>query len=341
MHGDGTLHLAFLLRGGIGDVVLNLAWMDALVSLAGCPCCVDIYTNTPERCMKALCRSCPWVQNIRSLKTEVDVACFDAVFDIMQLPQVKACCEERLTALSLPLRQYVQRLLSFQSAHASFYLDENQAMGIHYADVMGTFRRGQADFDGSLGLKDSDFTLLPRLEYAEVSRRFSLRPGYVTLQREAGASAQSLKMWSTAKYSALLEALCREYPSVQFVVLGLEKNFPVPEGREQIVDLRGRTGFDEFMTLVRHARLHIGCEGVVPHLRHYLRGGPSLVLYGPSCARMLSYPENIALSGSECPNGCEGILPSWQDVCLKGYDHCRSLEEITVEQVMEQVRPIL
>lgn len=174
-----------------------------------------------------------------------------------------------------------------------------------------------------------------------MSRRFSLRPGYVTLQREAGASAQSLKMWSTAKYSALLEALCREYPSVQFVVLGLEKNFPVPEGLEQIVDLRGRTGFDEFMTLVRHARLHIGCEGVVPHLRHYLRGGPSLVLYGPSCARMLSYPENIALSGSECPNGCEGILPSWQDVCLKGYDHCRSLEEITVEQVMEQVRPIL
>lgn len=341
MHGDGTLHLAFLLRGGIGDVVLNLAWMDALVSLAGCPCCVDMYTNTPEACMKALCRSCPYVNNLHSLKETIPFSSFDAVFDIMQLPQVKACCEERLTRLSRPFRHYVQRLLNFQSAHASFYLDENQAMSIHYADVMGTFRRGQADFDGSLGLKDSDFTLLPRLEYAEVSRRFSLRPGYVTLQREAGASAQSLKMWSTAKYSALLEALCREYPSVQFVVLGLEKNFPVPEGREQIVDLRGRTGFDEFMTLVRHARLHIGCEGVVPHLRHYLRGGPSLVLYGPSCARMLSYPENIALSGSECPNGCEGILPSWQDVCLKGYDHCRSLEEITVEQVMEQVRPIL
>lgn len=338
---DTKLHIAFILRGGIGDIILNIAWMDKIISLTECPCAVHIYTNESESCMSALCSTCSYVENIQSLKNILELSLFDAVFDIMQLPQVKACCEERLIRLSRPFWNYVQRLLRFQSAHSSFYIDENQAMGIHYAEVMGTFRRGQADFDGSLGLKDSTFTLSPRLEYAEVSRRFSLRLGYVTLQREAGASAQSLKMWSTAKYSALLEVLCREYPSVQFVVLGLDNNFDVPEGLEQVADLRGRTNFDEFMTLVHHARLHIGCEGVVPHLRHYLRGGPSLVLYGPSCARMLSYPENIALSGFECPNGCEGLTPSWQHICLKGYDHCRSLEEITVEQVMEQVRDIL
>ncbi len=334
---DDVLHLAFLLRGGIGDIILNLAWVDALVSLAGCPCYVDIYTNTPEACMKALSCPYPYVTHLHSLKTHIPFSSFDAVFDIMQLPQVKACCEERLTSLSLALGNYVQRLLNFQTSHALFYLDENQAMGIHYADVMGTFRRGQADFDGSLGLKDSTFTLHSRLEFEDVARRFSLRPGYITLQREAGACAHSLKLWSAAKYTSLLERLCREYPSAQFVVLGMEKNFDAPNSKH-VIDLRGRTNFDEFMTLVRHARLHIGCEGVVPHLRHYLRGGPSLVLYGPSCARMLSYPENIALSGSECPNGCEGIIPSWQKICLKGYKCCNSLEEITVDQVMQQIR---
>ena len=162
-HTDNTLHLAFLLRGGIGDIVINLAWMDKLVSLAECPCEANIYTNTPESCMRALCQPCAYVRNLRSLKTRMDFASFDAVFDIMQLPQLKSCCEDRLRALSLPFRNYAQRLLKFQTSHSSFYMDENQAMGIHYADVLGTFRRGQADFDASLGLKNSDFTLSPAL----------------------------------------------------------------------------------------------------------------------------------------------------------------------------------
>lgn len=340
--GGDELRLAFMLRGGIGDVVINLSWLEALTQISARPCRSDVFTGASKDCMSALCWNKDYIRRVMTLKQKITLADYDVVFDVMQNPQVRAICPERLKKLSPALWDYVQRLLRFQSSHASFYMDENQAMGIHYADVMGTFRRGQADFDGSLGLKDSDFTLHPRIPWEEVSRRFSLRPGYVTLQREAGASEQSLKLWNASRYSALLEELHREYPSVQVVLLGVKKNFDMPEGLEEyIVDLRGRTSFDEFMTLVRHARLHIGCEGVVPHLRHYLRGGPSLVLYGPSCARMLSYPENIALSGAECPNGCEGILPSWQDVCLKGYDHCRSLEEISVEQVMKQIRNIL
>ena len=342
IYDDAVLHLAFLLRGGIGDVVLNLAWMDALISLSGCPCSVDIYTNTPECCMKALCLACPYVEHLHSLKENVEFSSFDAVFDIMQNPQIKSCCEERLKELSPPFWSYAQRLLSFQSSHPAFYIDEHQALGIHYADVMGIFRRGQADFDASLGLKDSTFTLLPRLSWEDVARRFHLPPGYITLQREAGASPASLKLWDAAKYTALVESLLGELPSIPVLVLGIEKNFDIPEGRKgQLFDLRGRTNFDELMTLVRYARLHIGCEGMIPHLRHYLRGGPSLVLFGPSCARMLSYPENTALSGTECPNGCEGILSSWQKHCLKGYEHCHSLEEITVEQVIQQVRNLL
>ncbi len=341
-HSDNILHLAFLLRGGIGDIILNLAWMDALVSITNCSCRATIYTNTKKSCMYTFCKNILYVDNIYTLKGNVHFSSFDAVFDIMQNPQIKSYCKERLKILSPPFMNYVQRLLTFQSSHSSFYLDENQAMGIHYADVTGSFRRGQADFDGSLNLKDSNFTLQAPLSHEDIFRRFGVPAEYLTIQREAGAYAESTKLWSASKYSVLLETLCREYPSKSVVLLGLEKNFEMPQWLEgQIIDLRGRTDFDEFMSLVRYSRLHIGCEGIVPHLRHYLRGGPSLVLFGPSCARMLGYPENIALSGTECPNGCEGILPSWQYNCLKGYNYCRSLEEITVEQVMQQVQNIL
>lgn len=336
---DRFLHLAFLLRGGIGDVVLNIVWMDALIALADCSCHVTVFTNTPKSCMEALCKQLSYVKAIHTLKTNIEFSSFDAVFDVMQNPQVKSCCEERLKHLSSPLRDYVLRLIGFQSSHSSFYLDENQALGIHYADVMGRFRRGQADFDGSLGLKDSTFAFQAPLNREDLARRFGLPAVYFTIQREAGAYAESTKLWAIAKYSALVEALCREYPAIPVVLLGLEKNFAAPQNlNEKLFDLRGRTNFKEFMSLVRYSRLHTGCEGLVPHLRHYLRGGPSIVLFGPSCARMLGYPENIALSGTECPNGCEGILSSWQSHCLKGFSSCRSLDEISVEQVMQKVR---
>lgn len=337
-----SLNFAFLLRGGIGDVILNIAWMDALIHRAECPCTVDIYTNTPKICMTDICIPCPYIKNIETLKEKINASDYDVIFDVMQLPKIRACDPKRLNKLSSFMEGYVQKLIDFQSSHASYYFDENQAMGIHYADVMGTFRRGQADFDGSLGLKDSTFTLQAPLRREELSSRFGLNGDYITIQRESGVSSQSLKLWSAAKYTAMLDALCREYPTVPAVLIGKEKNFSLPAGSHgYILDLRGRTNFEEFMTLVRYARLHIGGEGVVPHMRHYLRGGPSLVLFGPSCARQLGYPENSALSGTECPNGCEGIAPAWQEICLKGYDCCRSLEEVTTDQVMDRVRSLL
>lgn len=334
--------LAFgvILRGGIGDEVMSLAFIHELVGLSGVPCKVDIFSACPVGVMQSICFGLPHIKHVHALKERIALDRYDIVLDVLRHAQVKALCENSVRTHASDLHAYLQKLIRFQRGHATWYSDENQAMGIHYADVMGTFRRGQADFDASLGLKDSAFTLQSRLGFADVARRFSLRPGYVTLQREAGACAHSLKLWSAAKYASLLERLCHEHPSTQFVVLGMDKNFDAPDS-EQVIDLRGLTGFDEFMALVRHARLHIGCEGVVPHLRHYLRGGPSLVLYGPSCARMLSYPENSALSGAECPNGCEGILFSWQETCLKGYACCRSLEEITVEQVARRVGEML
>ena len=329
------LRLAFILRGGIGDVIINLAWMEALTDLSQVLCRVDIFTNTPNDCMRELCWDKACVDEILSLKTSVPLSAYDAVFDVMQNPQVRSACRERLEALSPSLWDYVRRLLAFQAAHASFYTDENQAMGIHYADVMGGGRRRQPDFDGSLDLLHSDFMLNCRVPFSEVAQRFRLERPYVTLQREAGASEHSLKMWSAEKYTALVTAMRERFPGYDIVLVGQRRNFELPAGSgEHVRDLRGRTSFGELMSIVGHAALHIGGEGLIPHLRHFLRGGASLVLFGPSCARMLGYPENLALFGLECPNGCEGITPAWQQKCLKGYDYCRSLEEIQVEDVL-------
>ena len=335
---DGPVKLAAMLRGGIGDEVMSLAYVYELTRLAGTACEVDIYSACSTEALEAVCHGQAFVAAVRSIREPCDLERYDAALDILRHAQVKALCKPRLKRAAPALAAYLDRLVLFQNAHKNWYTDENQAMGIHYSEVRGSFRRGQADFDGALGLKDSPFTLNSRLDLACLNERFGVEPGFVTLQREAGANPESTKLWAPENYTELLRELRSRRPGRQLVLVGVEKNFAAPADPEgRILDLRGRTDFYELMALVKHARLHIGCEGLVPHLRHYLRGGPSVILFGPSAATMLGYPENIACSGKECPHGCEGIRPSWQDECLKGYPSCRSIAEISVETVLDKV----
>lgn len=201
--------------------------------------------------------------------------------------------------------------------------------------MWGGGRRCQPDFDGSLELKNNVFTLKCRESFADVSAKFGIRRPYVTLQREAGASPLSLKLWSAEKYRALIESLRQHFPMYQLVIIGLNRGFELPFKNEYIRDLRAQTSFAELMSIVQNAFLHIGGEGIIPHMRYYLQGGKSVVLFGPSCARRYNYSGNIPLFGTECPNGCEGLMQTWQTTCLKGYAYCRSLEEIQVDDVLE------
>lgn len=303
---------------------------------------VDIYSSCTVAVLEAICHKQDFISSVHSIKETCTLEEYDAVLDILRHAQVKALCKPRLERAAPALAVYLDRLVAFQNAHKSWYTDENQAMGIHYSYVRGTFRRGQADFDCSLGLKDSLFTLNCKWNFEDIAQKFGLASGYITLQREAGANPKSTKLWAEENYTELLQKLVNHFPERQLVLIGVEKNFTVPEGCEgRILDLRGQSDFYEFMAIVKYAKLHIGCEGIVPHLRHYLRGGPSVILFGPSAACMLSYPENIACSGSECPYGCEGIRISWQDECLKGYDYCHSIAEIRVEDVVDKAAHIL
>ena len=108
-----------------------------------------------------------------------------------------------------------------------------------------------------------------------------------------------------------------------------------------LLDLRGRTTFAEVKALLRGAALHIGGEGLVPHLRHFLGGGPSVVLFGPTSARHYGYPENVNLHGSLCPEGCERLTASWQQRCVLGHPVCRSLEEISVPDILQHSAELL
>ena len=52
------------------------------------------------------------------------------------------------------------------------------------------------------------------------------------------------------------------------------------------------------------------------HARHFLGGGTSVVLFGPTDERFYGYPENVNLSRRFCPFACELIDDDWIQLAL-------------------------
>lgn len=46
---DKNLHVAFILEGGIGDIVINANYIENFIRIASCPVIIDIYAGQKKR----------------------------------------------------------------------------------------------------------------------------------------------------------------------------------------------------------------------------------------------------------------------------------------------------
>lgn len=330
---DTPLGMAALVRGGIGDALLSLAFLHGLAVYAGVPVFIDVYSSSPPEAVRSLCYGHKVFRQISSLKHRL-INEYDLIVDITRMAWFPGVNARKIAALSPPLLKFIEDTNKFRKKNHAFFIDEGQRLSMDYANVLGAFRQCQMDMQNILCLKEQPFSLVCEENIAETVKTFGLSEGYITLHRESGDEGKnSLKLWSETKYRSLITNLREQYPQRNIVLLGCMKdgNFP------GVVDLRGETSFPQLKALLKGAALHIGCEGIMPHLRHFLHGGPSIVLFGPTSCRHYGYGENANLSGTLCPQGCEWLSRDWQGTCIRGFYHCRSLEEISVSHVMDKV----
>lgn len=326
-----------LVRGGLGDNLISAAFLHGLASLADAPVRLEVHTSAPTDVFRSLVFGHEEFALVRSLREAPAGPC-DLVVDITRMARFPGMNEARLARLAPRLLAFVEKNEAFRRENPEFFSDEGERIGMDLADLTGAFRQGQADPSGILDLRGGNFTLFCEKDPDAVRRTFGLPEGFITLQRESGdGGAHSLKLWSAERYAALAEELRRRFPGRVPVLIGSRRETDIPG----LLDLRGRTTFAEVKALLRGAALHIGGEGLVPHLRHFLGGGPSVVLFGPTSARHYGYPENVNLHGSLCPEGCERLTASWQQRCVLGHPVCRSLEEISVPDILQHSAELL
>lgn len=329
---DKAEHVVFDVCGGIGDLVINARYINAFARHLGDNVQIDILSE--EKFFEAnqsIFRQC---RNINRIITAADKY-YDLFISLVRFPVIKYAFADRLSG---KLRDYINRIHTFHEENP--LAAENDFLGRCYSLLKGRRRENQADIDNLLDVMNDDFKIESILDTSDVLQKFNLaaRP-FITVQTGAGFCFQDIKnetrQWPAKNYEQLVRLLKADYPQYEIVQIG-------DVWQEEISgidkDLRGQTSFEELMVIVKNAKLHISQEGGIPILRHFLQGGTSVVLFGPTDEKFFGFPENINLSARACPLPCEWIFRDWMKKCMKTGDYAECMRRISPEEVFEGIK---
>lgn len=321
------LRVALVLDGGMGDNLLHIRYIRDLCSQCR-PFHLDVYSSLSPQIAQKLFGGIEHVASIRNGRVEEN---YDLILYSLFVPMTVVCHKERFDKLaSRALKAYVESLERFKAKNPHWFIHQKYSMAhiLSYARLAEIKREKLPYMTGELPPKAEEFLELelPQPVFPWGTRRF------VTISRGSGAEQESTKLWPVHSYNKVMSLLRARFPGVIFVQTGklYEKKL------EADYDLRGKTSVEELAVLMRNAALHISSESGTVHLRHLLRGGPSVVFFGPTDPIFYGYEENCNLRAEDCMP-CEWVQLDWQKNCCRGFGACRALEALKAEDAVQRI----
>lgn len=337
---DAVPHIAFIVKGGIGDVVCNLFYIQAFSEKFGLGKFLDIYMEYDADIRDGLLCGKSFFNRALPDKALV-VQDYDVIVHLVRLPSVLKFCRDKLQRLGLDeLCDYLGYLEQGRQQNPIMFMSSSQgdAVAMRYAQLQNRRRPEEADLGNRLMMREKSFALSCVEDSDAVLRKFGLEKGaYILVQRGVGEAdrfdGQTTRLWPAARYEEVCRFLKDSFPQYRLVQPG--------SGRDDALaavhlDLRGKTSFEELKVLLKEARLLLCCEGGMAHLRHFLGGGRSVVLFGPTAADFYGYPENVNVCSGAC-RGCEWLSCDWHKKCLRGFEAPLCFEALNTVDVLRLV----
>ncbi|MBR5242972.1 MAG: hypothetical protein IKW13_01940 [Thermoguttaceae bacterium] len=330
-----ALNVGLFFTGGLGDYLIAANYFGYLKRFVGdAPVKFSLFAASPGAARAAFADP---IDERPFVPQRFDLAISTARFPLVERvdrARVERFCP-RLTAL-------IDAYRALESAQPLIFSLPPYGDGIAnaFSVARGELRIQQPDVGGFLGIgTDFDVEIPAPTDEDAVLRKFGLDgKTFVTLNRgiDAGAkNAESTKMWPLDYYVRLVADLKRAFPERTFVQLGVSaERSPKIAGVD--VDLVGKTNLDEVKILLKRAESHIDGEGGMTHLRRAMKGGPSVVLFGPTEPTLYGYPQNLNLR-APCCRACEWAAPDWSAVCPRTGGKAECMERLTPEFVAEKI----
>lgn len=329
-----SFKVAFRLTNMIGDVLVNLNYLKGFSRHLPENCILDIYSGLNEEVIDGLFYGNDFINQFIKGKYP-DKGKYDLVVDLDRYPEILYCSDRINSENNHFLSEYVKIVSDFNMENPVFLLYGSWAerVGIEYARLFGRTRHTQGDIHDFLNLKNVKYSLKANPEFKRILDQNGLeKKRYITFQRGIAGAGEYTRLWSLENYKAVVNWLKNSYPEYRLVQLGRTDTLEI-EGID--LDLRGKTSFEELKNILKYALIHIDGDCGMVHVRHYLQGGISIVLFGPTSPDYIGYPENINLRADGCPGFCEWISNDWQEKCIRGYKDlpCMVKPEIVIEKI--------
>jgi hypothetical protein len=341
---DGICRIGFRLKGGVGDIILSLNWLQNFHRFLGGTFAFDLYIQNKRglcEIIQTLCREQTFVnQVLPSSQVKRD---YDLYVNMVRYPEILHYNESKIRILSPQLHQWCLAVDQFRRDHSIVYRSGSGGgyyMGLKLATLQGHHRLQQADIDNLIQV-ESVFQPKILADTQETLAKLSLEnKRFITMQRGVGAGDRNMstRLWLPQYYETLTRLMKERMPDVCIVQVGEQDKLPI-NGVDR--DLRGKTSFEDIMVLMQQSGCHIDGECGLVHLRHFLKGGPSVVLFGPTDKQFYGYAENVNLQSDACAGGCEWITPVYTAKCACGFSENVCLTRLAPETVLKEVLQIV
>lgn len=340
------VNVGFLLAGGIGDFVIVANYIYKFREKYGYDRIrIDVFAHNSFLGAQSVFQPGNVIDNLYPEEGNERTFCdYDLFVQITRYPNIKRRRLNRLAELKPELLDYVFMCEKFRAENDRFFskagITDGQSAMLEI--LKGRKRIQQPDIYGMLGITEQfEFPLeIYENETTYLQKLGLLDRPFITLNRgvDTRYSGNSTKLWPLPYYNILIRKIKAKYPDLVLVQLGASRErCPDMDGVD--MNLVGRTSLEEVKVLLKHSLLHIDGEGGMVHLRHALRGGASVVMFGPTSADFYGYSENVNMVGNGCFSWCEWTVHNWQDKCVRNKEKapcmCSILPEVVYGKVIE------
>ena len=349
---ESRLQAAFIVGGGIGDVLKSTSVLASIVDRFSC----DITYITNQNGAAELLENNPYVKHVICNLDQYDLAdnilkyipAFDLVITWRYVVQfyvppksridyaVVRLFNDRAIAVRSTLLKYVHLCIWPSSNHT--FSCEMARLGMRIHDV-STITSGQPTNDSN----PYGIPFFPTAKALRIVSEF-LSKSYITVHngfdrnnigaRRRKTNYASTKNISVAQWRDIVLKLRRA--NIQIIQLGVVEENEIPGVSYY---LNGQTSLSETALLLKHAICHIDTEGGLVHLARAVHAR-SVVLFGPTPAEVFGYPQNINLEPPDC-KGCWFVTSHWPAECPRHTNGPQCMRGHSTERVAQAVNTIM
>lgn len=340
---EGEESIAFLVTGGIGDMVIQKKLITEIIRLVP-ECRIDIYNIKAFEFLKHLYVDVPNIINIlpdlgSRYRDNHNKYKLSLTMEACHYIQVDTFDEKYWRSRNLIFADKIQMLIKrikeenvgiSMPAHVTmfrrWYKGENAYTGFNY--------------DGVFGVRDKRVNIplnsIAGIEFEKIRCSWK-NSQYITINCGNGDCAdatQVAKSWPIEYYNSLVYLVKEEFHDLDIVQLGGSE-----AGRIKGCDTYC-LGEDFLLVehILKNSLLHIDIEGGLVHIASQL-GTKCIVMFGPTVAEYYGYENNINIRVGHCHN-CWGL---YTDVnrCARGMDKPECMYSISPQIIYEQVKKVL